>query len=485
MRRYGSLIIAVFGTLVASAQLFTSDRAILEISPDALLYIRNGDLENSGSIYLSGEIELEGNLLNEDLIESPPGQLSTFSVQGNWTNNSAFNAGNGLVTLNGGVQQIGGAVSTRFNRLLCDGSLLDIKHVLTDIEIDNELDLKGAVLHVGDNTATIRSITIPIKHSGGFIETSKDGRFRVLVQSSGTSPFMIPFGSNPVSPLRRQFALINPPAGNYACAFIGSSPSDQGMDPDRIGDSICRVYSDHFWYVEGDRDIRFSVERVSGEEAFDRISSWGSGQWEQMAFTSTLSPIPQIWNSGSLLAGEGFYFGLNSQAPYVSIEPDLQVYRGQSRTIRTQVHLPDGGTLTWDPADQLNCSNCTEPEFEADHSELLVLRANNDICSDEDELFIEVLVRDEVFTQNAFTPNGDGRNDLFDPVLVDHEELEFMEVYNRWGEKIFEGTSGWNGTYKGEIVPPGVYMYKFTVRRKFGEQYHKLIHNEGTVQVLR
>lgn len=67
------------------------------------------------------------------------------------------------------------------------------------------------------------------------------------------------------------------------------------------------------------------------------------------------------------------------------------------------------------------------------------------------------------FFPNAFTPNGDDLNDTFFPYLEDDViELNFT-IFNRWGEKIFESNSlskGWDGTYKGEIVQDGVYMWK-------------------------
>ena len=65
---------------------------------------------------------------------------------------------------------------------------------------------------------------------------------------------------------------------------------------------------------------------------------------------------------------------------------------------------------------------------------------------------------------NAFTPNGDGFNDLFHP----YEPYRFvpkieMKIYNRWGELIFETTDpdiNWNGTDKsGNPVSEGVYLY--------------------------
>ena len=53
---------------------------------------------------------------------------------------------------------------------------------------------------------------------------------------------------------------------------------------------------------------------------------------------------------------------------------------------------------------------------------------------------------------NAFTPDGDGINDVF------LKGLDLI-VMNRWGQELFRGTEGWDGTYKGSKVSPGTYFY--------------------------
>lgn len=53
---------------------------------------------------------------------------------------------------------------------------------------------------------------------------------------------------------------------------------------------------------------------------------------------------------------------------------------------------------------------------------------------------------------NAFTPNKDGRNDVF---LKNYD----LVILNRWGQELYKGTEGWDGTYKGAKVSPGTYFY--------------------------
>ncbi|MBU1720175.1 MAG: gliding motility-associated C-terminal domain-containing protein, partial [Bacteroidetes bacterium] len=63
---------------------------------------------------------------------------------------------------------------------------------------------------------------------------------------------------------------------------------------------------------------------------------------------------------------------------------------------------------------------------------------------------VEITQKEDI--PNAFTPDGDGVNDLFLPGLQ-------LAIYNRWGQLLYEGTDGWDGTYKGDKLTPGTYFY--------------------------
>ena len=91
---------------------------------------------------------------------------------------------------------------------------------------------------------------------------------------------------------------------------------------------------------------------------------------------------------------------------------------------------------------------------------------------------------DLVELPNVFTPNGDGKNDVFEmPVFSFHSQQETV-IYNRWGMKVAHLTSGanaWDGTNEGTPCPAGIYYYVFTARNEEGKEYL----NKGFVQLLR
>jgi gliding motility-associated-like protein len=90
---------------------------------------------------------------------------------------------------------------------------------------------------------------------------------------------------------------------------------------------------------------------------------------------------------------------------------------------------------------------------------------------------------DLIYVANAFTPNGDGNNDV---VYVHSQSIKSMAfyIYDQWGEMLFESTSqaiGWDGTYKGKQQPVGVYVYYVKAVMNDGQQLTK----KGTITLLK
>jgi gliding motility-associated-like protein len=88
----------------------------------------------------------------------------------------------------------------------------------------------------------------------------------------------------------------------------------------------------------------------------------------------------------------------------------------------------------------------------------------------------------EIFVPNAFSPNGDGKNDIFKP--EGSMKALNMKIFNQWGELISEINtvgSGWNGTSGGKAQPMGVYMYAIKIILTNGSEITK----KGAVNLLR
>jgi gliding motility-associated-like protein len=84
--------------------------------------------------------------------------------------------------------------------------------------------------------------------------------------------------------------------------------------------------------------------------------------------------------------------------------------------------------------------------------------------------------KDWVVMPNAFSPNGDGLNDFFQPVLFGVTQFQ-LDIFNQWGEHLFTDsrleTKGWDGYYKGVISPKGNYVYRISFTTNTGEYHQK------------
>lgn len=93
-------------------------------------------------------------------------------------------------------------------------------------------------------------------------------------------------------------------------------------------------------------------------------------------------------------------------------------------------------------------------------------------CSEEDSVF--VLIENcqcDYYIPNAFSPNNDGINDIFDIIHTEECPLIFsmLSIYNRWGQLIYEGSTPWDGLF----ASPGVYIYQWKGMDRNGSWIHR------------
>ena len=178
-------------------------------------------------------------------------------------------------------------------------------------------------------------------------------------------------------------------------------------------------------------------------------------------------------------------------SPALSIDGPLILEQGDTLTLRPIINF-EPETLEWRPAGQLSCSDCLNPVLEASESTILLLTASlGNGCSATANVQVLVERRVDIYAPNIFSPNGDGRNDRFTlfsaPGQID--QIERMEIYDRWGNQVFAQTEfpannvavGWDGTFRGEPMGPGVFTYYAQVRLLTG----RIILQKGDVTLIR
>lgn len=104
-------------------------------------------------------------------------------------------------------------------------------------------------------------------------------------------------------------------------------------------------------------------------------------------------------------------------------------------------------------------------------------------CRDSVKYDIEIIDFSTLYIPNAFTPNNDGKNDIFKAEGTFIESFQML-IYDRWGNLVTtleELNSGWNGSFKGKEAPVDVYVYKATATDITGKQ----LNFKGQINLIR
>lgn len=109
--------------------------------------------------------------------------------------------------------------------------------------------------------------------------------------------------------------------------------------------------------------------------------------------------------------------------------------------------------------------NITYPIADTGHFTFQLVAINNNGCTDTTDVLITVNPSFALYFPNAFTPNSNGRNDVFAPKGYGINTYELL-IFDRWGELVFQSNdlyTGWDGFYKNKLLPQDVYVYKCSI----------------------
>jgi|GEM_PF-1416226 len=120
-------------------------------------------------------------------------------------------------------------------------------------------------------------------------------------------------------------------------------------------------------------------------------------------------------------------------------------------------------TYSWLPNTDLSCADCENPQMTGVGTRTYFITIqNSDGCFAYDTATVTVLLDKILFIPNAFTPNQDGVNDVFQVYTYGDKRFK-MSIYDRWGGEVFiadDRMQGWDGTAGGKEINQGVYVYE-------------------------
>lgn len=176
----------------------------------------------------------------------------------------------------------------------------------------------------------------------------------------------------------------------------------------------------------------------------------------------------------------------------ITVIPPLSVNAGKDTAVAAgyplQLVATGGQQYLWTPSTGLSDPNIANPiailPVTVD-SIRYVVRGSDGNCFAEDDIMVRVYKNGpDIYVPSAFTPNGDGKNDVVMPVAVSIAQLQYFRIFNRWGQVVFATSQigkGWNGTYNGVEQPAGTYVYEAVGVDPNGNT----INRKGTIVLIR
>ncbi|RYY43557.1 MAG: T9SS type B sorting domain-containing protein, partial [Chitinophagaceae bacterium] len=168
----------------------------------------------------------------------------------------------------------------------------------------------------------------------------------------------------------------------------------------------------------------------------------------------TLTAIDKYCGSSAAVATIPVY-----QVPVFNLGTDITLCPGMTRQIG--VDATAGYTYLWNNG--AGTSRIVTSPITTTYSLLI----NNHGCSSADEIVVNVLDNCLIKVPGAFTPNGDGRNDLLKAINADLATAFQFRVYNRFGQLVYASrvpTAGWDGRIKGQEADAGTYVWQLSFK---------------------
>lgn len=171
--------------------------------------------------------------------------------------------------------------------------------------------------------------------------------------------------------------------------------------------------------------------------------------------------------------------------------PDMSLYVFPGDTVvrvNEQITIDlglDAGewTVEWLPASVVDCSTCARVNISVQSNTDIAVRLTHESGCVYDIGFKLSIIRPNLLLPNVFSPNGDELNDTWKAVLPSDHQLISCEIFDRWGNLLFsvqqDNTIEWDGTFKGQSLMPGVYV--FVMEYLDGEGGKQLLSSEITL----
>ena len=155
------------------------------------------------------------------------------------------------------------------------------------------------------------------------------------------------------------------------------------------------------------------------------------------------------------------------EKPEVTIASIYKFFPGETVLLDAEALGSSTYAYQWIPAIGLSCTDCPKPVATGDSTRMYTVFITDtetgcSLTKDVQLILENECYEDLIAVPNGFTPNGDGNNDELQMYSGTVDEIEYFQVFNRWGAVVYETNDryfSWDGEYNGQKLPSGVYIY--------------------------
>ena len=178
----------------------------------------------------------------------------------------------------------------------------------------------------------------------------------------------------------------------------------------------------------------------------------------------------------------------------VTVLPQAVVFAGDDTSIvrgqPLQLHAVDVNgtgftTYSWTPATGLDNSAIPNPLASVDGNIVYSVTASTSQgCDATASVKITVYTNADIYVPGAFTPDGNGHNDILRLIAIGMKEVKYFVIFNRWGQEVFHtanAAEGWDGRFHGDPMMAGAYVWAAEATDVSG----RTILRKGTVLLIR
>ena len=232
--------------------------------------------------------------------------------------------------------------------------------------------------------------------------------------------------------------------------------------------------------------LRGSATNLSGTVSY----SWapaGSVEFPTQAVTNATPASSQQYIL-TVTDNYGCNFSVTDSV-FITVQPPVPAYAGNDTTailgVPHQLFGSGGVSYLWSPAGPLNLATLQNPLATLTNDQQFVVQVTDIAgCIGYDTVFVQAYQGPNYYVPNAFSPNGDGLNDVFRAVPVGIAKTDWFRIFNRYGQLVFETNQwlkGWDGKFKGKVQPMGVYVWVVKGVDKNG----RVVEMKGTVMLIQ